>query len=289
MTEAAVSYMSRAQYDALPDRVNFSTLKWMAKSPEHYLHALLEKQQEDTDSMLRGRAAHMNIFEPERFRSTFVVWDGRRAGKEWEAFKKKHEAEGREVLTESIHASAVAVASKVRTHPMLAKYLTGGRGEQTLLWQHTVHPMGALAGYTVRCKGRLDFISNLGPIVDLKSTADASPEGFYWSAKRYHYFAQAAWYCDGLRAALNEQLVRPYIIAAVESKPPYVCQTYRLTAHQLDEGRGAYRAWLDRLDLCRREGRYIGYGEDEMELQPPEQATQETEEDPTGLGLVMNG
>lgn len=286
--ETGMLFMPRSEYDALPERVNFSTLKWMGRSPEHYLHALLERT-DDTDAMLRGRAVHMNIFEPERFRSTFVVWDDRRAGKDWDAFKKKQHAESKEVLTEKMHELAVAIAAKARTHPLLSKYLTGGKGEQTLLWTHEFPEMGALPGYSVRCKGRLDFISNLGPIVDLKTTDDASPEAFYWSARRYKYFAQGAWYRDGLRKALGEQLPRPYVIAAIEAKPPYACQVYRVSEEDLNAGRDQYRAWLDRLDLCRREGRYPGYSDGELELAAPEFVERGTEDDSTGLGLVING
>lgn len=280
----SISQLTRSEYDALPDRVNFSTLKHMARSPEHYLWALLNKD-EDTDAKLRGRAVHMNVFEPERFRSTFVVWEDRRAGKLWEQFEKKAHMEGREVLTVGMHRLAVEIAAKVRTHPMLAKYLTGGRGEQTIQWTHEVKPAGALDGYSVQCKGRIDFISNLGPIVDLKSTEDASPEGFWWSARRYKYFAQAAWYCDGERKAAGSSETRPYLIAAIESKPPYVCQVYRVTPEQLEEGRDQYRTWLDRLHLCRRESKWPGYAEEELELCAPG-GEQPTEDDATGLGLV---
>lgn len=281
--------MPRDQYDALPERVNFSTLKWMARSPEHYLWALLKKT-EDTDAMLRGRAVHMNIFEPERFRSTFVVWEDRRAGKAWDAFETKHALEGHQVLTSGMHQLAVDIASKVRVHPMLSKYLTGGRGEQTLLWTHDVKPAGALPGYATQCKGRLDFISNLGPIVDLKTTDDASPENFYWSARRYKYFEQGAWYRDGLQLALGEPAPRPYIIAAVEAKPPYACQVYRLAEEDLRHGRETYRAWLDRLALCRRENHYPAYSEEELELRAPEGAgPTNSDEDPTGMGLVIGG
>lgn len=283
-------FMTRSEYDGLPDRVNFSTLKHMAKSPEHYLHALLKKD-EDTDAKLRGRAVHMNIFEPERFRSTFVVWEDRRAGKDWDAFEKKQRAEGKEILTIKMHALAVEIATKARTHPKLSKYLTGGKGEQTITWTNRVPAADGVPAYSVDCKGRLDFVSNLGPVVDLKTTDDASPEGFYWSSRRYLYQAQAAWYVDGLQTALGESLPRPYLIAAIEAKPPYVCQMYRLAPESLTQGRLQYLAWLDKLAYCRREGRYDGYSADELEL-PIELsggAPQATEEDPTGMGLVING
>lgn len=285
--DKGVMFIPRAEYDALPDRVNFSVLKHMGKSPAHYLHALLNKD-EDTDAKLRGRAVHMNVFEPERFRSTFVLWEDRRAGKDWEKFERKHREEGREVLTTGMHEAAVAIAGAVRSHPMLSKYLTGGRGEQTLLWTHDFPAIGALEGYSVRCKGRLDFISHAGPIVDLKTTDDASPEAFWWSARRYKYFAQGAWYRDGLRLALGESAPRPYVIAAVEAKPPYVCQVYRVSETDLEEGREQYRAWLDRLNVCRRDSSYPGYADGELELMPPEdrRTSRVSDEDPAGLGLV---
>jgi exodeoxyribonuclease VIII len=275
--------LPREEYDRL-DGVNFSTLKEMAKSPAHYRHKLLG-QDVDTDARKLGRASHIAALEPERFRSECVRWDGgRRAGKEWEAFKAKHR--GREILTEDEYQRCMDIQRAVRGDARALSLLSGGRGEVTLLWTHVAQAVGELPGYETRCKARPDFISPLA-IVDLKTTRDGSPEGFGREAWRYRYHMQAAYYADGYEAATGTRL--PYFIIAVESADPCVVQVYRVPESKLAMGHAEYRGLLDRLAVCRRESRWPGYGDGELELELPRWAmAQNDDEDVTGLDLVLN-
>jgi hypothetical protein len=260
--------LPRAEYDALPDRVNFSTLKELAKSPQAYLYKLLNIEEGDTDSMLRGRAVHMRVFEPELFRSTYVVWSERRAGKFWEAFEKKARLEGHEVLTAKMHEHVIQLADAIRANAMAAPYLANGKREQTVLWELVRPAMGALPGYRVRCKGRMDFIQ-AERIVDLKTCRSAEPRKFGFQADALHYHAQAAWYVDGLAAATGTK-PRRYSIVAAEEKAPFVTQVFHLTEQQLDAGRQRYWAWLDRRHMCLRENKWTGYADEPLELQLPD-------------------
>lgn len=280
-----VHEVPRGEYNRL-DRVNWSTLKHIGKSPAHYRHHLVTPDDGDTDGRALGRAVHLAVFEPERFAREVVAYDGRRAGKAWEAFEEEHL--GREILPARAHAHCLELQKAARSNAGAAKYLSGGKGERTLLWHHESGAIGALDGYKFGCKGRVDFIANCGALVDLKTTRDASPDGFGRACATYEYHAQAAFYADGYRALTGQEL--PYVLVAVETTAPFVVQVYRVPDEILELGRDRYRSLLDLLNLCRRESEWPGYGESELELTLPRWAVpQEDEESIEEVGLVFGG
>lgn len=271
--------MTREEYDALHDRVNYSRLKLFAKSPAHYRHALLEPQ-EDTDPKKQGRAIHLAAFEPEEFRARCVVWDlGARRGKEYAAFCARHQ--GKEILTEHQHAVAMAVSTAARADKHAAKYLSGGKGELTVLWTYKQPAQDGMPGFEIRCKSRLDFSATMGALADLKSSDDASLEGFGRTANNLGYCDQAAMYTDAWLAVAGE--LRPYALVAAETKPPYVVQVHRLSAAQIQLGRDRYRSWMWKLNECNETGNWHGYVDGEAELTLPAYAM--PNEDTDGLGL----
>lgn len=279
----SVAFLSREAYDALP-RVNWSTAKHMGKSPLHYHHALLADSP-DTGPRKRGRATHLAVYEPDRFRSECVVWtEGTRRGKAWEAFKAEHR--GRELLTESEHATAVTLAKAVRSSAMAAPFISGGKGEQTVLWVHTEPTVGGVEGFSLECKARVDFVANVGAIVDLKTTRDASPEGFGREVARYEYHCQAAFYVDGYEAATGVRL--PYVIVAVEAAAPHVVQVYRVPEDLLYLGRDRYRALLRRIHDARSNSSWPGYHTEPLDLTLPRWAAPAEDDAAASLDLVFH-
>lgn len=245
--------LPRDVYDQI-DRNNFSTLKRMRKSPAHYRH-FKAIPPEDTPAKRLGRCSHLAVLEPDLFASSVAVWEGAvRRGKEWEAFQAKHV--GKELITVDEHQQCLDIRDAVHRHEVARRYLTGGRSELTALWS-----IGEL-----RCKGRLDYVNGVG-IADLKTTKDASPDGFQLESHRYGYHVQAAWYSDGHRIVSGS--VKPYFIAAVESEPPHVVQIYRVPEHILAVGRREYMRWVDRLTFCAAQDWWPGYAEDELDLTLP--------------------
>lgn len=274
--------MRREEYEAI-DAVNWSTLKHLSKSPQHYLHNLTNPG-EDTDAKQRGRVLHLAVFEPERFQRDVVVYPERRAGKEWQAFALKHE--GKEIITSRMDDQVRAIADAARRHPMSARYLAGGKAEHTVTWKYRSPPIQHLEGHEFACKGRLDFVSELGAIVDLKSTKDASPTGFAREVLRYEHHVQAAFYQDGLEAMTGARL--PFLFIAVEAAAPHVVQVYRVPDDVLDLGRERYQQLLAHLNVCRKENRWPGFAETEMELVLPTWAMPNPE-DELDEDLIIGG
>ena len=255
--------MTREEYDAI-DAVNWSTLKHLGKSPEHYLHHLKNKGG-DSDAKQRGRVISIAVFEPERLTKEVVVYPSTRSGKAWDAFEAKHQ--GKEIITSRMWDVAKTIGDRARNHPLSAKYLAGGKGEHTVTWTYRSPAIEHLTPFEMACKGRLDFVADAGAIVDLKSTKDASPTGFGREVMRYEHHAQLAFYRDGYELMTGIRL--PVVIVAIEASAPHVVQVYRLEDEVLDLGRERYETLLAHLNVCRSEARWPGYAESEMALELP--------------------
>lgn len=244
-------------------RVNISTLQHMDKAPIFYRHALLQKF-EDTDALKLGRAYHIATLEPEKYLSRCMVWEDRRAGNAWEAFKEEHK--GREILTLKENTLCLEIAKAVRADPRTQPYLNRGQREVSMAWTFRVPAAGALPGYEFECKGRLDFVTDAA-LIDLKGAADASPRGFERDSWKFHYIAKAAWYSDAY--TLITGLRKPFKVVVVEKKPPFAVSIYTIEEAELEVGRTLYRGWLDRLNYCTTNSVWGSYFEGEQPLTIP--------------------
>ena len=256
-TDRPPEYVSREAYDAI-EAVNISTLKTMAISPRHYQHALTTPRA-DTDAMRLGRLMHALVFEPDTIDAHWVVWDGgRRAGKEWEAFLRANE--GKEIIrAPEDWDSAEAVAAAVRAHPAAERYLRDGRPEQTLQWTD--------AETGLACKGRMDWITPGGIIVDLKTSRDITPRTVARQLAALSYHAQAAFYCDGAKVLTHWS--HGFVWIYVEQSAPYDVAVYTCPTDVLLAGRDLYRGWLRRVAECRETNVWPGVAPTELEMQLP--------------------
>lgn len=280
---------SRADYDALGERENFSLLKHLHRSPAHYRYAVLQRGRDaDTDAKKMGRVVHMAVFEPGRFASSIAVWDGdRRAGKDWEKFKLANA--GKELLRVEDVERCMAIQAAVRADPSAMRYVANGRGELTMLWTHKVADIGGNLGETLLfCRGRLDFDAQAA-IVDLKTCKDASPAGFAKAIWEYRLHSQAAWYSDAYYRITGKK--KPYKLLCVESAPPFITQVYNVPDELLALGREEYSLWLERLVWCRATNTWPGYAADgeEIDAALPPWAMPRDGEDLSDEGLTVGG
>jgi hypothetical protein len=235
--------------------LHFSTLKNMGRSPAHYRYAATFGM-EPSSAMNLGSAVHALVLEDG---AGLVKYDGAsRRGKEWNAFKDANA--DATILTASEWDEAHAIAASVRAHPRAAELLDGAR-ETTFDWELRGRP----------CRGTTDVFRNhgLNRIVDLKTTSDAHPMRFQRTAERLGYFAQIPWYMTGARLAGLGEFDEGYIVA-VETKPPYVVQTFALTLNALEMGERQWRSWIERLLVCEASDEWPGYQETDAALDLPD-------------------
>jgi len=133
-----------------------------------------------------------------------------------------------------------------------------GRAEQSIKWRCV--ETGAI------CKSRLDWIIP-GAIVDLKTTADASPTAFARSVASYRYHVQDAFYSQAAASAgLDSEHV---VFVCVESSPPYSVALYQLDDAARTEGRRLYLRDLETYMRCMERDEWPAYPTDIQTLSLP--------------------
>lgn len=167
----------------------------------------------------------------------------------------------------------------VMAHTAAAALLTGAPGvaERSVYWRDPV------TGLLCRC--RPDFWRQDGIVVDVKTTEDASAEGFAKSIAHWRYHVQAPFYLDGINHMRDQYkptgldlpmppaAARAFVFLAVEKSAQVVdgvsmgVGVYVLDQESMALGRIEYEQDLQRIADCRRAGVWPGYGD---KIQPIE-------------------
>lgn len=234
-----------------------------AGSPRHYWHKYLNPARERTSptaAMIMGSAVHAAILEPDLFPSEVIEapeFDRRtKVGKaEYEAFQQAHQ--GKIVLAPEDYATCLSIRDAVHTHPVAAGLLTGGKAEQSF------YAIDKETGELIKC--RTDYLHDSGAmIVDVKTTEDASPNGFGKSSANFRYPVQTAWYNGVLDGCYGEH-PENWVFLAVEKSPPFAIGLYFVEADLLERAQIAAQRDFMRIVTHRRSGEWPDYG---MEPQP---------------------
>ncbi len=164
----------------------------------------------------------------------------------------------RTVLEQEQFDQLHSMRAAVMAHPAASRLMSrAGKAEQSVYW------IDAATGELCRC--RPDFWTDDGIIVDVKTTEDASPEGFARSIANYGYDVQDAFYQDGVAAAGRP--VRAFLFLAVQKDACVVDgHSYGVAVYQMDEasrelGRAKYRQDLGVYAQCRRTNIWPNYGD----------------------------
>jgi exodeoxyribonuclease VIII len=168
----------------------------------------------------------------------------------------------RSVLTQEQWDMLHGMREAVMAHPAASALLSKlpGKAELSVYWSDAV--TGSL------CRCRPDYWREDDLLVDLKTTEDASPEGFSKSIANYRYDVQAAYYLDGVNQATGRK-PRQFVFIAVEKKPPYAVGVYTLDAETLMLGRAQYQADLRTYAECVANDNWPGYGDKIQKISMP--------------------
>lgn len=289
--------ISNAEYHSGPEKSKSST-DLIRKSPAHYLHSRTAERKE-TAAFLKGTMTHDRVLEPEefwnRYAEPFVAPEGALdTMPEMKAYLKaldlpvggnkpdladriraadpsaiilddaraEHAASvgDKQIITAADMAEVVAMHGQIMSHPKAGKLLAPGSGVPELSCYWTDEETG------VRCRCRPDFWRHDGVIVDLKTCLDASYDGFQKSVWKWRYHVQAAFYLDGIEAALRQApstttmpAPKAFLFVAVEKTAPYGVGVYHLDAQNIAIGRREYREDLARFAECERTGEWPAY------------------------------
>ena len=226
--------MPAEKYHAV-DALSKSMMSKILKSPAHY-KAALEEHQEPSKAMQMGTAIHTAVLEPHLYSQVVAVVppdiDGRT--KEGKAWKEMHKS--RIHLTHAEDIDVQGVANSVRRHPFWEITHLNNQREASVFAQ--AEETG------IALKARPDMWVEDHTLVDVKTTDDATPEGFSRTVTSFGYHIQAAHYL-AMTGAEN------FVFVAVERKAPYAIGIYRLDAEWLQAGENLRRKAISTLHECR--------------------------------------
>lgn len=224
---------TNAEYHAA-DGISKSDLDLIHKSPAHYKAA----RHEDTPALRFGTAIHTLVLEPARFVSEYTVINGDRRLKATKEAIKEAEAVGKTVLTQDEFDALSGMQESVFKSRIAARLIDGATIEHSVFSE--------LDGVRVKCRPD-GWNTEKGVLFDLKSTEDASPEGFARTVAKYRYHVQDAFYRHVVASATGGDADDlSFIFIAVEKKPPFAVALY-----QLDE-LAALQGWVDAREDLRR-------------------------------------
>lgn len=232
--------------------VRHSRLKYFRHSAAHYFAAAQLGDEGHTKSTLIGSAVHSVLLGGQRVE----LYEGRRAGKDWEVFRADNiEAL---ILIASEYDQVMRMVESVRSHPAASALLDRVTDRERLI-QYKIGSRSCQLQYDARGPGF---------VLDLKTTRDASIEGFERETFKGCYHSQAAWYLDGIEIAESDPTPRSFYLVAVQNSWPYLTTVRDLSIELIDEGRRLYRSWFEQLLVCERLNVWPGYSDNIVPMHP---------------------
>lgn len=205
-----------------------------------------------------GSATHLAVLEPERASKLIIQGPKDRRGKKWTEAKDGL-TEGQILLTEKDYNDVARMRDTIWSNTFFASILTSpdAKYERAAFFKHRGED----------CKAKIDC-DQPDVIIDLKTSADASPRGFAQSVSKFGYHQQAASYRHGWNQASGAG-IKTFLFLVIEKTPPFAAAVYELDAATMAEGWASYNAAID-LELQCREGKhYHAYPEERMLLSMP--------------------
>jgi len=257
-------------YYGLKDFISYSGLKNLKTSPAHYKQYKDEPAEVETDAMAFGSAYHTYILEPERFEAEYYVFDddaiyqvligeGFKSPRSTKQYKEWQESEmrvigDRKVIEKDNYKKIVDMKEKLMQHYYCRALLSKGEAEKSITGiLHTTEG-------DINLKGRPDYIRpDKHFIIDLKTTFDASVDGFTRAAADGGYHIQAALYSDLMEMITNDGRGWSFYFIAQEKRKPYAFNIFEASAQFIGQGRYEYEQLLKLYNMCLKDGRWPGY------------------------------
>lgn len=250
--------MNNTEYHADTSAISASGLKLFMRSPAHYWAAYLDPERierQPTAAMRLGTATHCAILEPDAFDDRYMLRpDGINARtNEGKAHLAAIAESGMEILTPDDFALITGMAESFRRHHISAELFAAPyKVEQSIFSE--------ING--VRCKCRPDYISD-DFVMDVKTTRDASIEGFGKQAWNLGYHIQEAFY----RRVIGGN--RRFLFCAVESDHPHLVQYHESPDELIAYADDLIDAALSQYAECLRKNTWPGYSNHIQTLEVP--------------------
>ena len=240
------------------DALNHSKLRRVGKTPRHFHDGPPDKE---TDSKVFGVGFHEMMLEPARFAARVIGapinnLTGEPYGRDTKAWAKyAADHPGKLILTPEEMDKIVAMRDRILEHHEASLFFdpaSGAMFEVCIVWDCPITGL--------RCKGRVDVWvprpNRMVARLDLKTTIDASPEGFDPSMVRYGYHTQDAFYEMGCKALGHDSYG---LLLPIETDRPHEMRLAPIESQTLAIGRYLVNDWLRKVKLCQETGVWPGY------------------------------
>ena len=258
MTPGIYPSLSNEEYHSGPGISRSKLWTTFTKSPAH---AMAEKIAQ-TKAMMIGSVVHTAVLEPNVFEATHVraeKLDKRTSIGKLAAERFAAQNVGKEIVEADVYDLACAIRDSLYSSALVRWLLEGGQPEHSAYWED--FETGEL------CRVRPDMVQP-GAIIDLKTTQDASPDGFAKSVATFGYHLQDAFYSEGWAQACGGP-INNFIFLAVEKEPPYAWAIYELDNDARAEGQAIMRHALNIFHNCRESNVYPAFPEEVRLLSLP--------------------
>lgn len=250
--------LTNTDYHAGPG-LSVSGAKRLLVTPYHY-HALTGERtappKAPTPGMMNGTLVHCLVLEPDEFGLRYVVGpDADVRSKAWKEFGAAALAMGLEVISQVMYDRARGQAEALRAVPEVAELLREGIAEQSVFWRDEAH------GLLLKCRPdwRAPVSHGAGIVLlDVKTCADASDEGFASACAKFGYYMQDPWYCEGVAAATGLR-VEGMVFGVVENEYPFAARAFMLSDEARAAGREQYAKARATYAACLTRGDWPGY------------------------------
>ena len=241
------------------------------ESPAHYWcrspynpHRI---EDEETEALITGGAAHHLLFGQERFDREYVVKPATvngelcnrvtRQGKLW------HERErgglNRTVITKAQLDTIKGMSDSLLEHPLVQAGILNG------LIEHSIFAKEPVSGLWL--KARPDCIpTDSLDMADLKTCRSVQHHHLVWAIRDFGYTQQAGLLNMLCRAVLGQSL-NSYSLVFVESKPPWCVRVVSIKPHEIERGERQCLGALRIFSECMASGHWPGPGGDQTDAE----------------------
>jgi hypothetical protein len=234
--------------NATDNRLHFSELCEMSRSPAHYKYAC-ENPSPMTRAMTVGAICDAIVFETRKW----AIYPGKvRNGKEWDLFAQLHKDQV--ICIQSEYEEAIGAAEAVLNDPVIRSMgLLNGERQRCMQWEY--QGVSCAAGIPGQ-RGGFDVLG-AAFIFELKATANAEPYQLKKHAFRMLWHAQLAFYKPGAES-IGHKIEHCYI-GAVEQSPPHAVTVLELSPEVIESGSKSISRWIEMYKACELSGVWPGY------------------------------
>lgn len=213
-------------------------------------------------ALILGKGPDIEVLDPtvHGLKSDGTVADVPAMTGMWKKAAAAARAAGKLPVSVDDYAMAMAMRQAVQTHPVAGELFADGVAEISLYHRDTESG--------VRLRGRADWLTNHGNIIDLKTARTANPGDLGRDFWKYGYHMQAAWYRQlVINLGINPNPTFTFVV--VDKTPPHPVVVVKWDDQAIGEGEWLNRDAISLYAKCTADNNWPGYSDEILTITPP--------------------